>query len=377
MNAYKRNIEAMPDFPRTGLPYFNFLNRHDEQEENKDEGEEDQGPERHKDRRERRRLFEGDLRVSRSEFAKKQREELESYLLKLIRTVMFHPTANRLCKFLEISALSIFLAQSGGSQTKAGLLRIEGISPKSGAWGRKGVSWRERKKTRWAAVRESYLVAVEDPSECIIWDCWLIDGDFRIERPKRYYRLIGASGVNFEKGKNSSEKAVLAESSLGSKGHHSANGTLNSGFSGTMHSIKRGAGKLFHLRHFHENNGDDHHHRRVNDHSTETNRVGNDHSSRTHSGSTISSSSSTESGSSRPPTPLLDPSTNVDQLRDPNPGELEKATRDNDTKTSGTKKKKHQDASRHTFYLVNSQSRLRCTASTEATILSYFFLYKR
>jgi phospholipase D1/2 len=77
---------------------------------------------------------------------------------------MFHPTANRLAGFLEISALFISLARSGGAQYKAGFLRIdtEGNGP---GFGRKSARWRERREARWCAVRESYIVVVEDPGD--------------------------------------------------------------------------------------------------------------------------------------------------------------------------------------------------------------------
>lgn len=78
---------------------------------------------------------------------------------------MFHHTANRLAGFLEISALFIHLAQSGGWQAKAGMLRIEPASSKSGGFGRKSASWSQKKRHRWCAVRDSYLVAVEEPGE--------------------------------------------------------------------------------------------------------------------------------------------------------------------------------------------------------------------
>ena len=58
---------------------------------------------------------------------------------------MFHPTANRLAGFLEISALSIALAQSGGAQYKAGLLRIEAVGSK-GTFGKRATTWKEKKK---------------------------------------------------------------------------------------------------------------------------------------------------------------------------------------------------------------------------------------
>ncbi|EGO24033.1 hypothetical protein SERLADRAFT_362129 [Serpula lacrymans var. lacrymans S7.9] len=158
-NAYNRNKDALPEFPRTSLPYFKFLKR------------ESKG---------------GQLRQT--DFARLQREALENYLLSLFRAVMFHPTSNRLAGFLEISALFISLAQSGGAQYKAGFLRIESSSKGGASLGRKSARWRERRESRWCAVRESYLVILEEPGELAIWDVFLLDSDFKIERPTRYYR---------------------------------------------------------------------------------------------------------------------------------------------------------------------------------------------
>ena len=81
---------------------------------------------------------------------------------------MFHPASNRLASFLEVSALSVALAQSGGWQAKAGMLRIE-ASGKQSNFGLKGLSWPEKKKVRWCCVRDSYLVALEEPGEvCVL-----------------------------------------------------------------------------------------------------------------------------------------------------------------------------------------------------------------
>ncbi|EAU85909.2 SPO14 [Coprinopsis cinerea okayama7 len=161
--------ERLPEFPTTSLPYFKFLNK------------------------------DGGGKISKADFARLQRQQLEDYLIGLIRAVMFHPSSNRLSAFLEISALSIALAQSGGAQYKAGYLKIEATSmtlPSGGGrgsgtttnntpgFGRKSVGWRERKEWRWCAVRESYLVALEQPGETIVWDVFLLDSDFKIERPK-------------------------------------------------------------------------------------------------------------------------------------------------------------------------------------------------
>ncbi|KNZ80910.1 hypothetical protein J132_03610 [Termitomyces sp. J132] len=155
-NVLKRNVDKMPEFPRTSLRYLKFL---------KKEGRD----------------------VSQTDFARLQRESLENYLIELIRAVMFHPSSNRLAAFLEISALSLATAQSGGCQYKAGYLEIaaDGLG---GGFGRKSAGWRARKASRWCAIRESYLVVMEEPGELTIWDVFLLDPEFEIERPKRYYR---------------------------------------------------------------------------------------------------------------------------------------------------------------------------------------------
>lgn len=78
---------------------------------------------------------------------------------------MFHPSSNRLAGFLEISALSVHLAQSGGVQYKGGYLKTHAVNNGGGGFGRKGLNWKVKQETRWAAVRESYLVVVSEIGE--------------------------------------------------------------------------------------------------------------------------------------------------------------------------------------------------------------------
>lgn len=88
---------------------------------------------------------------------------------------MFHPSSNRLGGFLEISALSIALAPSGGAQAKAGFLKIELSRNGGGGFGRRSLGWRERKESRWCVVRESYLVVLEEPGEVRFTRCSKLD----------------------------------------------------------------------------------------------------------------------------------------------------------------------------------------------------------
>lgn len=76
---------------------------------------------------------------------------------------MFHSTVNRLAAFLEISALSITLAQSGGVQYKAGFLHLD-INKGVGI-GSKSASRKTRLSQKWCAVRESYMVISEELGE--------------------------------------------------------------------------------------------------------------------------------------------------------------------------------------------------------------------
>ncbi|KIY71705.1 phospholipase D [Cylindrobasidium torrendii FP15055 ss-10] len=303
-NAYRRNVENMPEFPRTSIPYLKFL-----QKEGKEKGK----------------------HVDHAEFARLQREALETYLVDLIRAVMFHPATNRLAGFLEISALFIQLAGSG-NQSKAGELRIEAVEPKpTGGWGRKGVGWRAKRELRWCALRDSYLVALQEPGELDVWDVFLFDSDFKIERPTRYYRQLHLrhnEDDNPEEHPNSNSMDSERRSMLGSFKSKITN----------------------HLRR-----------------STSHSRIDGLPRSRRSS----SSSSSGSSVSSRPPTPLLDPSTNVDPLSEP--GEKD------DPKWIDSKKKKRspKDVSRHTFYISNSQMRLRVTAKNERQMLQWIAALER
>lgn len=154
--VYRRGDFELPEFPLTskitlpcdlvnilfvvsGIPYFKFFKAHEPSSS-------------HEERK--------------MAFARLQRLHLENYLLALIKTVMFRPEANRLAKFFEISALSISLAKSGGIQGKAGVLRVMGNQASRRKVGRGlnifGVG--QATKPRWWIVRESFLVAVDDPS---------------------------------------------------------------------------------------------------------------------------------------------------------------------------------------------------------------------
>lgn len=126
--------------------------------------------------------------VRREPYPERQRKKLEAYLQQMIRYLIFRPESNRLCKFLELSALGVRLAAEGSYHGKEGLLII-----RSG----KGVDFRKgltpsliknRHRPKWFSVRHSYVVCVDSPEEMNIYDVFLVDSKFSIQTKKTRLR---------------------------------------------------------------------------------------------------------------------------------------------------------------------------------------------
>ncbi|GAA6060274.1 hypothetical protein JCM10212_003974 [Sporobolomyces blumeae] len=189
----RSGIDKFPNFPKTSLPYLNWLRNSDGKDGAGAEkgtgpgglGGQGSSPGEHGGGEKGARQKE----IGKAEFARGQREALENYLLKLIRATMFGPSANRLCKFLEISAMSISLATRGGEQGKQGYLRItSGGASRRKQPGFHPLSWKKRHDPKWFIVRDSYIVAVDDPASTEVYEVMLVDSTFEIERPTRMYR---------------------------------------------------------------------------------------------------------------------------------------------------------------------------------------------
>lgn len=78
---------------------------------------------------------------------------------------------------------------------------------------------------------------------------------------------------------------------------------------------------------------------------------------------TVSSGSSAVS--SRPATPMLDPSTHVNPLTSSGPAEGRETEGETNEQDKRKKKKRSDDVSKHTFYVQNSQMRLKLWARNE------------
>ncbi|KAL8827974.1 MAG: hypothetical protein Q9191_002859, partial [Dirinaria sp. TL-2023a] len=216
-----RNDDArtrLPHFPRSTFPYLRGIrgipSDSDEDDENEGEltgasGGEASGTERPAKKKKsrptlsnvRRKLSSvgvpggdaaGDagttLPGKRETYQERQRKKLETYLQQMIRYLIFRPESNRLCKFLELSALGVRLAAEGSYHGKEGLLIIQ-----SG----KGVDFRKawtpsliksRHGPKWFAVRHSYIVCVDSPEEMNIYDVFLVDSSFDLQTKKKRIR---------------------------------------------------------------------------------------------------------------------------------------------------------------------------------------------
>lgn len=246
-----------------------------------------------------------------------------------------------------------------------------------------------------------------------IWDVFLLDSEFRIERPKRYYR----QGFNLlrEKKSNMGEVIDVAQGHIEEEGEeherhkaeedgrdydaehshskemtrsHSEHHLANIGRS--LRGVKHALGKVFHLGHGAHPHQHHHHHHHENGH-TSSDPGPSTSGGRGRSGSTSSSSSSSSASSdSRAGSPLLDPSTHLNAMAKPKKRELEEerqASGDNPDgdaegdnpnrdvleedwkKEKKAQKKKEKDVSKHTFFLVNSQLRVKVSSKNEVCLL--------
>ncbi|KXX81991.1 Phospholipase D1 [Madurella mycetomatis] len=118
--------------------------------------------------------------AQRRRYVERQQRMLEKYLQDMIRWLMFRADSNRLCRFLELSALGVRLAAEGSYHGKECYLHIQSS---------KGLDFRRvltpnkiiaRHSRKWFLVRQSYIVCVESPENMNIYDVYLVDSKFQI-----------------------------------------------------------------------------------------------------------------------------------------------------------------------------------------------------
>ncbi|KAI1177244.1 phospholipase D [Nemania sp. FL0916] len=152
-------------------------------------------------------------------YIEKQRRTLEKYLQEMIHWLMFRPDSNRLCKFLELSALGVRLAAEGNFHGKECYLHIQST---------KGIDFRRvltpqkviaRHSRKWFLVRQNYIAVVETPATMNIYDVYLVDPHFRVESKKSKLRRFGRIiKDNLEKDKGK-EVAHFSDEEIPKKHH--------------------------------------------------------------------------------------------------------------------------------------------------------------
>lgn len=215
LKGEKDSRTKLPHFPRSTFPYLRGIRGLESESEDDEEvdadatgpsGADTSGTERPGKRKKRRPSMsvisrrssafgqhDGEAAGSaiptrREPYPEKQRRKLELYLQQMIRYLIFRPDSNRLCKFLELSALGVRLAAEGSYHGKEGLLIIQ-----SG----KGVDFRRawtpslfkgRHGPKWFLVRHSYVVCVDSPEAMNIYDVFLVDSCFQVQTQKKRLR---------------------------------------------------------------------------------------------------------------------------------------------------------------------------------------------
>ncbi|PVH98007.1 phospholipase-like protein D1 [Periconia macrospinosa] len=121
---------------------------------------------------------------SKQNHQERQRKKLETYLKELITYLIFRPDSNRLCKFLELSALGVRLAAEGGYHGKEGLMMIKSTKGVDARKKWSPIPLMQRHWPKWFLVRHSYIVCVDSPEEMNVYDVFLVDSDFSIDDDK-------------------------------------------------------------------------------------------------------------------------------------------------------------------------------------------------
>ncbi|KAL1902945.1 Phospholipase D1 [Sporothrix stenoceras] len=132
-----------------------------------------------------------DEAAQRRKYVERQQRMLQKYLNEMVHWLIFRADSNRLCRFLELSALGVRLAAEGSYHGKECFLHIQSS---------KGLDFRrvltpgkviERHSRKWFLVRQSYIVCVESPENMNIYDVYLIDPKFLIiSKSKRKQQQI-------------------------------------------------------------------------------------------------------------------------------------------------------------------------------------------
>lgn len=128
-------------------------------------------------------------------YNERQRRRLENYLQEMIRWLIFRADSNRLCRFLELSALGVRLAAEGSYHGKEGYLIIQSANRLNMRRLLSSNYVISRHTPKWFLVRHSYIVCVDSPENIHIHDVFLVDSKFEILAKRRKLTNLKVSSV--------------------------------------------------------------------------------------------------------------------------------------------------------------------------------------
>lgn len=161
-----------------------------------------------------------DAVTKKRKYIEQQQRILEKYLQEMVRWLMFRADSNRLCRFLELSALGVRLAAEGSYHGKECYLHIQSS---------KGLDFRRvltpgkviaRHSKKWFLVRQSYIVCVESPENMNIYDVYLVDPKFKIVSKKDKNKYLNANANEGEEDLENFDLTTAAKKKSKSSNHH-------------------------------------------------------------------------------------------------------------------------------------------------------------
>lgn len=227
-----------------------------------------------------------------------------------------------------------------------------------------------------------HRLSADNPAEydqLAIWDVFLLDSDFKIERPKRYYRQGLGSLLHPEKLDDivHPHRSDQAADSLSPNAHHlSVNQDPER--RSVISSIRTHVSKIFSADPSNDGNAPVGNGRRHASTSSSQHQASSSSGAGPSAYDATSDSADDEMSSNvsstRPSTPMLDPSTNANPLVHADGTKINGkagAGKDKADDSAHHLKKLEGDMSKHTFYVVNSQMRLKLIAKNEVCFLCF------
>lgn len=149
--------------------------------------------------------------------ARAQRDAFATYLRELLRRFTLRPQTNRLCRFLELSAVALQLTCVPGTLGKQGELRIMSRS----SYKSHMHMVRQMLRPKWFVVRDSFILIVEGLYSLQVYDVFLMDQEFEVRQRRHFHRNNKAYSGEHQ----SSEAASLSTAALGERELETQRGT--------------------------------------------------------------------------------------------------------------------------------------------------------